>query len=100
MAQNLQLIFTARKRSLCQGNIFTHVRHSVREGGGPAYRWGCLPTEWGGGLPRGDRRSAYRGGGSVYSGGKEGLPTEGGWADPLPRNQKSGRYASYWNTFL
>ena len=34
------VIFTARKRSLGQGNVFTHVCHSVRKGEGVSV---CLP---------------------------------------------------------
>ena len=56
-------IFTARKRSLGQGNIFTDV---------------CL---FGGSATRG--RSAY--GGGLERGG---LPSEGGWADPPPEPEK------------
>ena len=45
------------------------------------------------------------GGGSVFSGGSASRgesASRGGWTDtpPLPRNQKSGRYTSYWNVFL
>ena len=71
------VIFTARKRSLGQGNIFTPVCHSVHRGGGgiqaciaggiPA----CLAVGW----------SALRGRG-VCSWGGGGLLPEGAWWRP------------------
>ena len=66
------LHITARKQSLGQDNIFRSVFHSVHRGEG-----GSLPTGRGGG----------------------GLPLEGDLT-PGARNQKSWRYASYWNAFL
>ena len=92
---------TNRKRSLGKGNIFRSVRDSVRDAEAGDGGWRSpsrgkgLPT-WG--LPLGE--SAYRG----WSIHPEGLPTvvdlppEG--LGRHPRNQKSGRYASYWNAFL
>ena len=77
-------IFTARKRSLGQGNMFTPVCHSVHRGG-------CLLR--GGGVP------ALRGTGYACSGGggacSRGVP--GG--DP-PDGHCCRRYASYWNALL
>ena len=66
-------IFTARKRSLGQCNIFTSICHSVHGGGG---------------LPHRDplNRDAP---------GQRPPQTE-----TIPRTVKSGRYASYWNAFL
>ena len=73
-------LFTASKRSLGQGNVFTRVCHSVH---------------------RGVVGSASQGG--LYSGGS----ASGGrdWVDPFPIRyygirSTSGRYAFYWNAVL
>ena len=85
--------------------MFLHLSVCSQGGGG-------LPTE-GGSAYRG-RRSSYRGRGSAYKrgggllmGGAVCLQGEGSAAysrglaePPLPRNQKSGRYAFFWNAFL
>ena len=63
---------TGHKRSLVQGNVFTGVY--LCTGGGD------LPT-----------RGGLTGGGGDCIQGALGRP---------PRNQKSGRYASYWNAYL
>ena len=68
-------IFTARKRSLGQGNILTGV---------------CLSTGGGGSL----YDVTYCPGGVSVRGG---LPRE---TPPPPGTVKSRRYVSYWNTFL
>ena len=74
-------IFTARKRSLGQGNIFTPVCHSVHRGvpglGGGAWSW--VVCSWGGGLL---------------------LRVGGAWWRLPPDGYCCGRYASYWNAFL
>ena len=81
-------IFTSCKRSLGQGNVFTPVCHSVhRESSlsrGVSVRGICL----GGLCPRGV---------SVW-----GVSDLGDtpWQRPPPCTVTSGRYASYWNTFL
>ena len=85
--------FTARKRSLRQGNIFTPVCHSVH-GGVPGPGRGCLLL---GVSALGRRRVCSGEGGGVCSRGclLRGVP--GG--DP-PDGYCCGRYASYWNAFL
>ena len=70
------ILFTARKRNLGQGNVFTPVCHSVHRGRcipacNVCLRKGCLPHQW---------------------------------ADthPFPRHRDghiNGWYASYWNAF-
>ena len=123
--EGTSVIFTARKRSLGQGNVFTPVCHSVHRGslsgGGEVCPGGlCL-----GGSPAGGRVSVQgglcpgvvsaQGGGSVCPGGlclgglcpegslPRGISVQGGRGsvqeDPT-RMVKSGRYASYWNAFL
>ena len=89
-------VITARKRSLGQGNVFTHVCHSVQ--GGSLYDvsscldvWCHVPSGVGGSL---SLVPCSFGGGSLS--GRlldRDLP-------PLPRTIKSERYASYWNAFL
>ena len=80
-------VFTARKRSLGQGNVFTGVCLSTGEVPGPGGWRGCL-------LP----------GGVPALGG--GVPAPGGlvWGVPggdlPPDGYCCGRYASYWNAFL
>ena len=83
-----QLFITARKRSLGQGNIFGSASHSVRGGGGSG-RFSSRE-----GLPRGG------GGGSASRRACTGVCLQGGSTAPLPRNQKSWWYASYWNACL
>ena len=76
-------IFTARKRSLGQGNVFTPVCHSVNGRG-------VYPNmQWAGVYPR------------IQCG--RGVCDQGvtrGYTPPPPVRSTSGRYASYWNTFL
>ena len=79
------LLITARKRSLGQGNIFALVCHSVHGGG--AWSRGSAPV--GCLVPRG-----VCSGGVVL--GPEGVPD-----GETPREGYCcGRYASYWNAFL
>ena len=79
-------VFTARKRSLGQGNVFTGVCLSTGEVPGP---------EGVEGVPA-PGRGACSGGGVPAPGGLVwGVP--GG--DP-PDGYCCGRYASYWNAFL
>ena len=74
-------IFTARKRSLGQGNIFTPVCHSVHGGGGvPVPRGACSR-------------------GSACSRGVPALGVPGG-DPPTPDSYCCGRYAPYWNASL
>ena len=73
-------IFTARKRSLGQCNMFTPVCHSGP--GGCLIPEGCLIL---GGVPG-------PGGGCL-------VPANGWWRPP-PEGYCCGRYASYWNAFL
>ena len=94
MPQITPLFITGRKRSLGQGDVSTHVCHSVQLGGGGG---GWTPSMhhrshdqgaciWRGGwLPRmhyrsHDKHSASLQRGRVYLQG--GLPTEAGWVDP------------------
>ena len=91
-------IFTARKRSLGQGNIFTPVCHSVHqgvcsEGGGGAWSWGGLLGGRGVLVPRGGLLG--------------GVPGPGGsalgvcaWWRPRWDGYCCRQYASYWNAFL
>ena len=71
-----QLIITARKRSLGQGNVFTPVCHSVHEGSAS----GGSASE--GGLPPGGLHLRGRG---VY--------IQGGWADPSSHTMGYGQRA-------
>ena len=81
-------IFTARKRSLGQGNIFAPVCHSVHSGGGvPRQVPPGQGTPPGPGTPPRARytpQTRYTPGSSAY------------WEI----RATSGRYASYWNAFL
>ena len=67
----LYSLFTAHKRSLGQGNVFTPVRGG--SGVYPSMQRGCTPPPSRHPLRRNPR------------------PPDGNW---------SGRYASYWNTFI
>ena len=69
-------IFTARKRSLGQGNIFRSVCQEFCPHGGGASSRGCF----------------LLGGGGASS--------RGAWWRPSQDGYCCGRYASYWNTFL
>ena len=95
-------VFTARKRSLGQGNIFTPVCHSVHRGG----MHGCS----GGGAcvvaPGGACVVLFGGvcmvlfGGAcmvLFRGGVRGFFSFFGYNEI---RSMSGRYASYWNAFL
>ena len=83
MIRRILLIFTARKRSLGQGNKFTGVCLSTRGVPGPVW---CLVL--GEGVP---------GAGGAWS--KGGLLPGGVWRPP-PDGCCCGRCASYWNAFL
>ena len=78
-----KFIFTARKRSLGQDNVFTPVCHSVHRG--------CLHP--GGSAYRGD---LHPGASCIWE----------GWTDPRPPSDAMGygqqciRYASYWNALF
>ena len=76
-------MFTARKRSLRQGNVFTGFVCSQEGVGFPACITGHMTRGW--------------------SASKRGVCL-GGWADPPPEihgiRSTSGRYVSYWNAFL
>ena len=100
---NSGILVTARKRSFGQGNVFTLVCHSVHRGRGSAQP-PRMQTPWIGQTPW--------------------MQTPHGWADPPgcrppglgrppsldadppgvgqtpPIQSTSGRYASYWNTYL
>ena len=110
MLQNIGLLllfvfFTARKRSLGQGNIFTPVCHSVHGGGMHGERGACMVKGgmhgWGGMCGRGGVCGKR---GDMH--GKGGVCSERGrhawYARPPTRYGQSmrGRYASYWNAFL
>ena len=89
-------IFTTRKRSLWQGNMFTGVFLST--GGVPApggLFWGV----WSGGclLPVGSGPGDACSGGCLLQG--RCLLRGGAWWRP-PDGYCCGRYASYWNAFL
>ena len=76
-------IFTAGKRSLGQGNIFTNVCHYVHRGS--LHPVGLHPH------------------GSASRGKFGGICIQRGWADPTEHYGiwlTSGWYASYWNGFL
>ena len=79
-------IFTSLKRSLGQGNVFTHVCHSVHEGRESMYDVTSCLAAWS----------------HVPSRGYLSLDPPGQrWTEtPLSRTIKSGRYTSYWNAFL
>ena len=98
-----KFVFTARKRSLGQGNIFTPVCHSVHRGGGHAWlgdMHGC----------GGDMHGC--GGACMVAGGVHGCWRGHSWLcrgcawlhwacigyDKV--RSMSGRYASYWNAFF
>ena len=106
-----KVMFTARKRSLGQGNVFTPVSQSfcsqwppkraVRillecilvsqvfvHGGGSLYDVNSCLTAW---------FHIPSGGGGVSV---RGSLCPGGLCRETPPNQKSGRYATYSNTFL
>ena len=97
-------LFTARKRSLGQGNIFTPVCHSVHGGGmlsqhalqmvsQHALQEGGVPGLGGSGPGGVCSRGCVPGlGGSAARG--------GAWLNPPPDDHCCGRYASYWNAFL
>ena len=98
MCQTQSIIFTARKRSLGQGNIFAPVCHSVYRGGPwswgwsggawsrGAWSWGCLVSE---GVPG----PGVCGPGYVWS--------RGCLVETSPRDGHCcGQYTSYWNAFL
>ena len=98
------LIFTARKRSLGQGNIFTPVCHSVHRGGG--LLGGCL-VQGGSALGGGDLLlggGAWPGGGVLLWGGSArggGVPgPRGCLVETSPDGYCCRQYASYWNAFL
>ena len=120
-------IFTARKHKLWEGNVFTGVCLSTKEGGGQ-YAWlrgmhdweGCV-CGWGWGHVWSGREHVWLGTGrvvcmagdgahvwlgrGVHSWGLEGgmcLAGEGvyGWGGGTPVRLASWRYASYWNTVL
>ena len=85
------LVFTTRKRSLGQGNVFTRVCHSVHGEGGvdfPACITGHMTSIRGVGLPACTAGhmivgvSASRGRGSTYMGDD--------WADPPPPTHGTG----------
>ena len=83
-------IFTTRKRSLGQGNMFTGVCLST---GGMVWSWGgaCL-----GGVPV-PEGGACSGGGYLL----QGVPAPGGClVETPPYGYRCGRYTSYWNAFL
>ena len=84
-------VFTSRKRSLGQGNVFTHVCQSFCSRGGDVYP-AC--TGQGGALPR---RWPARERGCPGTRGRHSPP--GPETDPRD-DHWSGQYASYWNTFL
>ena len=122
-------IFTARKRSLGQGNIFTPVCHSVHGGGVCSWRgacswgvpapggclvWGCLLLVGGGACPRGSASGGACSGvgcllprgllpGGVCSRGVPApreVPAPGGaWWRP-PRQLLLWAVCIYWNAFL
>ena len=95
-------IFTTRKRSLGQGNVFTHVYHSGYKEGGGLYdvtsylaAWSHVPFGWG------DLWSHFpsrRAGGSLSRG--VSLTKIPRTENPPPSTVKSRRHASYWNAFL
>ena len=76
-----EAIFTSRKRSLGQGNIFTSVCQEFCSQGDACSQGGCLLPGgvWAGGVP-----------------GPGGCPVE----TPPPDGYCCGRYASYWNALL
>ena len=122
---SIYFIFTARKRSLGQGNIFTPVCHSVH-GGGHAWLWGCVCGFWGVCMvARGRECMVARGracmvvgggmsgclGGCIVAGGHVWLAGGHAWLQGCmvvggacvgydEIRSMSGRYASYWNAFL
>ena len=112
------MLFTARKRSLGQGNIFAPVCHSVHGG---VWYGGCLVSEgylvsggaWSQVVPGLRWCLVPRGGAwswGVWSRGvpgPRGMPGLGGclilggaWWRPPRDGHCCGRYASYWNAFL
>ena len=99
-APSAMLIFTARKRSLGQGNVLhlCVILFMVGGGGGVGFpactgRGGWLPCmHWEGGV-----------GFPACTGKGVGFPACTGKGVGFPactRTGKSGRYASYWNAFL
>ena len=80
---SLTLIFTARKRSLGQGNIFTSVCQEF------CSRGGCLLGGGGCLLPQGSAPAGVPG--------PRGCLVE---TPPAPDGYCCARYASYWNAFL
>ena len=107
----LKYFFTARKRSLGQGNIFAPVCHSVQGGGGvpgqvhphplactpsPGQvhpRWACAPP--GSYTPPGQVHPLGR-----YTPGQVHPPTHLQSSACWEIRATSGRYAAYWNAFL
>ena len=96
----ISCIFTARKRSLGQGNMFTGVCLSTGRvpapGGGACCRgvW-----SWGGCLLREGACLGGSGHGGVPAPGGC-LLWEGGLVETPPDDYCCGRYASFWNAFL
>ena len=101
VSNNSLRIFTARNRSLGQGNVFTPVCHSVHKGGGlcPSMRHRSR-----------DRRS-LSGGLSVQGVSVQGVSVQGSMSRGVslsrgvsvreaPRTVTSRRYTSYWNAFF
>ena len=101
MSINLQpscLFITARKRSLGQANLFTPICQSFCSGGGglcmmslPVWLPGPMVPSRGISVPG----PMFLSGVSVNS-----LSRGVSVGRHPPPNQKSGRYASYWNAFL
>ena len=88
---HISRIFTARKWSLGQGNVFTSIYHSFSTQGGR----GSLH-------PRGSASRASASKEGLHSGG--GFYIQGGWQTSPPGyygiRSTSERYASYWNAFF
>ena len=85
MSNNSLRIFTARKISLGQGNVFTPVCHSVQRGGV------SVPACITGQMTEGSLSREV----SV-----QGVSVQGVSVREAPRTVTSERYASYWNAFL
>ena len=90
-------IFTARKRSLGQVNIFTGVFLST---GG--YIWSGGAWSWG--VPGPGEKGVWSWGGCLIPGGKclilGRCLVPGGLVGPPPDGYCCGQYVSYWNAFL
>ena len=108
-------IFTARKRSLGQGNIFAPSCHSVRGGGVPGQvpAPGHVNPPWQVHPPAGTPSDRYTPLGRYTPPGRYTPRQVPPWAGTPPRQvhppgssacceirATSGRYASYWNAFL